>query len=240
MRFNKLAFTLAEVLITLAVVGIVAAITIPVLINNYQKRVTVTKLKQAYAILTNTVKLAEIENGGPLITLTPKAKKELLNENVFVNLYFAPYLTGITKQRYNKAIRNMADNSDVHLSGRDILCMQNGICFQSYGNGGYDEETDYGWINYLYIYVDINGVTEPNRAGKDVFYFAVHFNNSGTVIDGKTYGVSISSTIEELYNGKADTSAGGCNRTSSAWSNGAACTEIIMRNNWEIPKEYTW
>jgi prepilin-type N-terminal cleavage/methylation domain-containing protein len=44
----RLAFTLAEVLITLAIIGIVAALTIPTLVNNYQKTQYVTQLKKAY------------------------------------------------------------------------------------------------------------------------------------------------------------------------------------------------
>lgn len=48
MRQTK-AFTLAEVLIVLVTIGIIAAITIPNLINNYQKTQYVTKLKKAYA-----------------------------------------------------------------------------------------------------------------------------------------------------------------------------------------------
>ena len=42
---NK-GFTLAEVLITLAIIGIVAAMTIPTLISDYQDRVNVTKMKK--------------------------------------------------------------------------------------------------------------------------------------------------------------------------------------------------
>ena len=42
----KLAFTLAEVLITLGIIGIVAAMTIPTLLAKYQEKQTVTKLKQ--------------------------------------------------------------------------------------------------------------------------------------------------------------------------------------------------
>ena len=40
----KKAFTLAEVLITLGIIGVVAAMTIPSLINAYRERVTVTKV----------------------------------------------------------------------------------------------------------------------------------------------------------------------------------------------------
>ena len=42
---NK-AFTLAEVLVTLGIVGVIAAMTIPMLITNYQKRLTLTRLKK--------------------------------------------------------------------------------------------------------------------------------------------------------------------------------------------------
>ena len=59
----KKGFTLAEVLITLGVIGIVAAMTIPTMINNYQKKVTVTKLKLAYSQLYNAIKLSEVDNG---------------------------------------------------------------------------------------------------------------------------------------------------------------------------------
>lgn len=38
-------FTLAEVLITLGIIGIVAAMTLPILIQKHQEKVTVTKVK---------------------------------------------------------------------------------------------------------------------------------------------------------------------------------------------------
>lgn len=47
----KKAFTLAEVLITLGIIGVVAAITIPGLITKYQKLATVVKLKKVYSQL---------------------------------------------------------------------------------------------------------------------------------------------------------------------------------------------
>ena len=48
---NYRAFTLAEVLITLSILGVVAAISIPNIIQQYQKRLTITKLQKAYANL---------------------------------------------------------------------------------------------------------------------------------------------------------------------------------------------
>ena len=60
---KKAAFTLAEVLITLAIIGVVAAMTIPTLISNYQEKATVSKVKQAFSIISQAYQLAKIENG---------------------------------------------------------------------------------------------------------------------------------------------------------------------------------
>ena len=53
---RRVGFTLAEVLITLGIIGIVSAMTIPTLVKNYQERVLVNKAKQAHALVNNAVK----------------------------------------------------------------------------------------------------------------------------------------------------------------------------------------
>ena len=60
---NKKGFTLAEVLITLGIIGIVAAMTMPSLIQNHQKRVTAERLKKMYTTLRTAIDLAELDNG---------------------------------------------------------------------------------------------------------------------------------------------------------------------------------
>ncbi|MBE7708993.1 MAG: type II secretion system protein [Cyanobacteria bacterium SIG32] len=60
---RKTAFTLAEVLITLAIIGVVAAMTIPTLISNYKEKATVTKVKKAYSVMNEAMRLATIEHG---------------------------------------------------------------------------------------------------------------------------------------------------------------------------------
>ena len=56
-------FTLAEVLITLGIIGIVAALTIPVLYSKYQQRVTETRFERVYSDLTKAFNAGAIENG---------------------------------------------------------------------------------------------------------------------------------------------------------------------------------
>ncbi len=63
----KKAFTLAEVLITLTIIGIVAAMTIPTLMSKYKDQATVTKLKKAQSVLSNALLSATAKNG-PLLS----------------------------------------------------------------------------------------------------------------------------------------------------------------------------
>lgn len=54
--FRKAAFTLAEVLITLGIIGVVAAMTLPTLIQNHQKQTYIAGLKKAMSVSANMFK----------------------------------------------------------------------------------------------------------------------------------------------------------------------------------------
>ena len=60
---NKVAFTLAEVLITLGIIGVVAAITLPTLIANYKNKVLLNQAKNSYSIISNAMIQAKSQNG---------------------------------------------------------------------------------------------------------------------------------------------------------------------------------
>ena len=60
-KHKKSGFTLAEVLITLGIIGVVAAMTIPTLMMNYQKQVWESKLKKAYSVATNACERMLVE-----------------------------------------------------------------------------------------------------------------------------------------------------------------------------------
>jgi len=61
MRHQK-AFTLAETLLTLAVIGVVAVLVIQNIINSINRQQTLSGLKVAYSILKEAVKQSEIDN----------------------------------------------------------------------------------------------------------------------------------------------------------------------------------
>ncbi len=60
---NKYGFTLAETLITLVIIGVVAALTIPTLSTKYQEHVEKTQVKKTISVIYQALKKAEAENG---------------------------------------------------------------------------------------------------------------------------------------------------------------------------------
>lgn len=64
----KQGFTLAEVLITIGIIGVVAAMTLPSVILNYQEKATMTKVKKAYSIINQAYQKASFDNSGTINT----------------------------------------------------------------------------------------------------------------------------------------------------------------------------
>ena len=62
---GAVAFTLAEVLITIGIVGVVAALTIPNLMTSYREKATVAKVTETFSILTRAYNHAIAEYGTP-------------------------------------------------------------------------------------------------------------------------------------------------------------------------------
>jgi prepilin-type N-terminal cleavage/methylation domain-containing protein len=230
----KKGFTLAEVLITLGIIGVVAALILSTLIQNYQKKVMATRLKQAYSILSSAIKLSETTQGAPL-------SNEILLTGVYLysndtvgwfKTNIVPYMQGVTFVNIRdiswfSKTPNGTRRSYFAFGEKGAYCLSNGMCFYFINHTG----------AYAYIGVDLNGPAKPNRVGHDVFYFALHFDDAkGAYIDGKVYTVNSKTTLETLYDN------GSCNNYNTGWDNGSACTEIIIRNNWQIPDDsrYPW
>ena len=85
----KFGFTLAEVLITLGIIGVVAAMTIPTLISKNQKRVIEAKLKEDYSIIQQVIKSNE-GNDVDMSMLLQDGNTDSQKE--WFETYFAPYM----------------------------------------------------------------------------------------------------------------------------------------------------
>lgn len=95
------AFTMAEVLITLGIIGIVACMTMPGVIKNYQKKVTVERLKQTYSMLQQAVMLSEVKNGDIEDWILPSytGAGDTTATETFVKMYYEPYLQTIHSEK---------------------------------------------------------------------------------------------------------------------------------------------
>ncbi len=90
---HKAAFTLAEVLITLGIIGVVAAMTLPTLLQNYQKKVTAVRLKHFSSLIQQASQTynaqAMIKTVDSLDYITPNDPNSMMD---YFNIYFKPYI----------------------------------------------------------------------------------------------------------------------------------------------------
>lgn len=168
---NKKAFTLAEVLITLGVVGVVAVLTLPSVIQKQQEKITVNRLKAAYSILSQAFVRTINENGTP--DTWGMGNMNDANSHIIMGNAFVPYLK-LTKNCIGKNREYTKNNCySTTSTPRDysniVLANGTSVYFRTFtgncsSNANYPETC--GMIG-----VDINGMKKPNEAGKDRFEF---------------------------------------------------------------------
>ena len=96
--FSKAGFTLAEVLITLGIIGVVAAMTIPNLISNYSKHIVESNLKETYSILQQTLKFTEYDD----VSFEMELPDNMESSKKWFETYLAPHMKYSTVC-YNKS-----------------------------------------------------------------------------------------------------------------------------------------
>ena len=240
--YNKAAFTLAEVLITLGIIGIVAALTIPAIITNYQKKATVVHLHKVYAQLKNMVKLSELDNGSMDGWDFPNGDHK--KEREYLERYYLPYLPGASITTYEK-LRPLIKTSFQGLNAAQLgqiysnpMILKNGeilSIFTAVNSGG-----------YIWLFMDLNGVSGPNRVGRDIFVFqARDVYNDRTELN---FWGSRATSREELMGHSLSEDDGGVNRSYYACSKENKygyyarwyCGALIKIDGWEIRNDYPW
>ena len=228
----KKSFTLAEVLITLGVIGIVAAMTLPTLINKHNKQVTVTRLKQSYAILSEAVKQSEVVNGS----------SEYWNYETDGETFYKTYLKNYVKVISEEFLSDLnAHISYKGLSGGTVAALiEDGNNYTiKLPNGSIVIIASREYSNYKVIGIDVNGFANPNQIGRDLFYFAVSKRRGvqpyglfvGTEKVGENY------TRDTLTkDGPAGYEYAACNKAQV----GHLCTLLIMHDGWEMKDDYPW
>ena len=183
------AFTLAEVLITLAVIGVVAAMTIPNLITSYKIKVIHKKLLKSYSVIQQVDRMMKSDD--------LDAEMYMSNSKTsYVNV-FVRYLSGATNcgHGYNNKCFSVWDT---YIHSKMSPSLLDDGCIIGIDGVVYMFENMYTSIPktpILWVTVDINGYkTKPNEMGIDLFTFE-YVNNSF-----KPLGALGSNYAREPYN----------------------------------------
>ena len=218
-------FTLAEVLVTLGIIGVVSAMTVPTLMQNYQRKSYVTQLHKVYNEITQAALQYQTDRNA--LNLKEAGLNSQNAANAFITSYLkvvnsCDKLSGCFADSYKKLSGVNAgigdSNSYVIASGAAIRPTYSGATTRDV------------LISFL---VDVNGKQGPNIAGRDLFIMCLYNNgvlddaNYNIDEDGNTVNFSSSPSEDErnqLFNSQ-------CNSTSSGIS---GCFGKILNDNWEM------
>jgi len=227
-------FTLAEVLITLGIIGVVAAMTIPTLVANFQKQQSVVGFKKMISTLDNAFANMANENGC-VGDLSCTGIFNTTDPTIVINR-IAPYLktlkicgastagcwhTGATKNLtggdYATLDSHPALAHAILIDGTNILLdMTVGA---DCTNTGYVS----GTTTCATIMFDVNGNKPPNTLGRDIFN--THLTNNAQL-----YPMGGNKSAF-LWSSSSSTS---CNPTLSPTASGLNCAGRIMEQGWEM------
>ena len=200
---KKIAFTLAEVLITLGIIGIVAAMTIPTLVSDITNKGFVEKLKKNYVLIQNVTKMVIAENGDPAYWQWSEYNSPNFDANDNIAEMYKKHL---------KVTDTCPPSSDDRLSAKCVLTRRSDY---SYLNGSNENVGDYAgsgyrvfYCNYIFMLsdgttlglrfnsgrcgkfwgapdltftIDVNGKAGPNTIGRDIFYVYMNKSDHGQV-----------------------------------------------------------
>lgn len=168
---NK-GFTLAEVLVTLGIIGVISAMTLPTLVKNHQRQVYVAQLRKVVSEISQIAEQAINDNNAVSLCETPVGNigGVYLLKNYFKTVKFCD--DADTSDCFAGEYKNL-NGQPIRI--RDIVSGQSAILND--GTSIYLSNS----CNYTYITVDINGKQGPNIAGRDLFSFTLEPNASISV-----------------------------------------------------------
>ena len=237
LKNHKFAFTLAEVLITLGIIGVVAAMTMPSLIQNQKEKEYTTKLKKFNSLMSQAMLMA-ISEEGPIedwgltrySSNDGMSDEELAQADISRNLFgekLQKYLKTIQYCPYGDSCKNKVEKwKRYSLDGTEFgtfspyITLADGTnilgvtilspqCKSNFGNSVPLQNV------CGELFVDLNGKTPPNTTGKDVFMF--YYTKYGVIPVGTAEETQF--TFEEK-----------CNPSIPNIINGYGCTAWVIFN----------
>lgn len=244
-NMKKFGFTMAEVLITLGIIGVVAAMTLPSLISKYNEALIINNLKQTYAELNQVVKMSEVDHGEISDWTMPQKREE---GSTFAEEYILPYMQNVSRcdnkdKCFNNNMIKYPDGSDIGITYRlspKYKYKGKSIVFaptyykQAIGNPC----SGSGAIQMVEMLVDVDGNRGFSILGKDVFLFTIYNYSKKcpwSIGSGDYYGLHLGGEYGNYayYQYPPEQVIKECQN-----KNYKVCGLAIQKNNWKIPKNY--
>ena len=227
---RRFAFTLAEVLITLGIIGVVAAMTLPTLIQDYRNKVVESRLKKFYSTFNQAIELAEVEFGDRRYWYSRVSGVDLDDDgnpiestakiDVWFQKHFSQFLV------YKKKILNngsvfyyLQDGSAMQFGTTDKMTESHVITFYPGDPEKCTDIKDYGVCKFYFIFMPYPS-TPDEMADKENYKYHI-----GKGLEPCKYAWD--GTREHLYSL--------CNSTTGG---NKYCTALIQYDNWTISKDY--
>ena len=236
----KKAFTLAEVLITLGIIGVVAALTLPSVVQNYQKRSLEVATQKFYSVMLQAIKqymadegvddlrqsslLAGDDDSVEVVTaqndefFKKYLKAQICEDGCFADNYKTQ--TGETSYAVGKS-------TDYDIKGRYLL--PDGMVVDT------DNAPVIGFSDTPGgLYVDVNGLKGPNKIGYDLWSMSIFYD--GTIDEGtlnpecRKDKECFGSTAKEIRDDKFTA----CKSTNNAVRNYGGCFGHFLENGFKF------
>jgi len=229
---RRAAFTLAEILITLAVIGVVAALTIPSIISNHKKQVVVTKIRKDYSMFQQAVKNAEAEFGlMETWNLESDYPNKIDRTEKFISTYLKPFL---------KIEKICAPSSDECWTEAQSLNGAKGYLSNTASDRSVsfvlaDGQSVYIWYGgdyfgsgeHIQIRFDIDGKDKgDSMLGKDIFSMIILCKTGHVELSGEANPTDTNESLSCLK------------ETSVPKHAGNNCAALIQKSGWKIPDDY--
>ena len=210
-RTIKPGFTLAEVLITLGIIGVVAAMTIPSIVQKQNQKEATSRLKKFYSTMSQAIMLSEVDNGS--VQYWDKAD-QIRNEDGSYNSVENDKLVEVFYDKYLAKYLKISSRGYLREDARFRFYTRFPDGSMAwYGNGG--------CIDIVY---DYNGGKKPNLLGYDRFSFLL-CKDQKPAFAGFNLDEAKESRDDAIETCKIEPQK---------------CTGLLQYDNWEFKPDYPW
>ncbi|MFA7657900.1 MAG: type II secretion system protein [Candidatus Gastranaerophilaceae bacterium] len=227
----KRGFSLAEVLVALVVIGVLAALTIPTLIAASQKAGYVAGARKAYSDWNRALIQMAADGGciGDLSCFFDSADLKTMGDKIAAYFNVAKNCDMTTSGCFPNTIARSFDGTNT-VSGQDstlyyrfITADGMSIFLATPYSGCSGSAASLTKVCMATFRIDVNGLKKPNAWGRDIYLFSID-NTNGPIlypIGGTKYWPWKNSGCTYGYNGGTD-------------KNGLYCTGRIIDEGWQM------